>query len=522
MANLRNRSDVVDRLDLDNSEADFFIDRLGGLAFDFDRNRYQDQEGSRYGYQIAVAGAGANSDVLRGTDQRDFQFGLGGNDQLAGGVQDDFLYGGEGDDLLTGGIDQDRLEGGAGNDRLFGGDQDDDLTGGAGDDFLDEGIGHGDLEGGMGNDTLVGGQGPDAFAYDRMAGNDVIRDFTAGPGMFDHIVLRAGIRFEELRFDDSNPAGVRISWQNAAGAYANSVLLEGVRQADLAQDDFMFTDAPDLPPGARDPSGPAPERAPTANSGPEVGSSTQGAVPQGFDTFADTYLSATDGLAFDHDDFTVSVGGERGDRITGTDQVDNLIGRVGNDRIEGLAGADVLQGDAGNDRLDGGAGADWLDGGQGDDRLDGGEQADFILGEQGRDRIDGGAGHDMIEGGEGDDRLTGGAGADAFIVEPGSGDDTIFDFEATGAAQGAFDHIALRDIRPDQVTVTDTGRGALVSWDTEMGDGSILLQGVAKADLRQSDFMFLEEPGFVDGISDVGSYFIFAQPQMQMQSEFLI
>ena len=70
MANPRNRSNVVNRLDLDDGAADFFIDRLGGLAFDFDRNRYQDQEGSRYGYQIAVAGSGANNDVLRGTDQR--------------------------------------------------------------------------------------------------------------------------------------------------------------------------------------------------------------------------------------------------------------------------------------------------------------------------------------------------------------------------------------------------------------------------------------------------------------------
>lgn len=520
MANAGGRGRALDRLELDDLAADTFIGSLGGLSFDFDRDRYRDQEGNRYGYQVNVAGAGASADVLPGTDQRDFLFGLGGNDQLAGGAQDDFLYGGEGNDLLTGGIGQDRLQGGAGNDRLFGGDEDDDLTGGAGDDFLDEGAGHGDLEGGMGNDTLVGGQGPDAFAFDRMSGNDVIRDFTAGPGMFDHLVLRAGIRFAELRFDDSNPAGVRISWQNAEGVYASSVLLEGVRQADLAQDDFMFTDTPDLPPGTRDPSGPAPERQPTANSGPEVGSSTQGTAPQAFDAFADAYLSRADELAFDYDDFTVSVGSARNDRITGTDQIDNLIGRAGNDRLGGLAGDDVLQGDAGDDRLDGGEGSDWLDGGQGDNRLDGGDQADVLMGEQGRDRIDGGAGHDMIEGGEGDDRLTGGAGADAFIVEPGSGDDIIFDFEATGAAQGAFDHIALRDIRPDQVTVTDTGRGALVSWDTDMGDGSVLLVGVSKADLRQSDFMFYEEPGFVEGISDFGSFYIF--PQQQAQSEFLI
>ncbi|MBX9933480.1 MAG: calcium-binding protein [Methylobacterium sp.] len=513
MTNSASYRRAFDGLKLDERAADLYIERLGGLSFDFDRNRYEDQDGSRYGYEVTVTGP--RGDALRGSSQRDHVIGLGGDDRFAGGVQDDILYGGEGKDVLTGGIDQDRLEGGSGDDRIFGGDQDDDLAGGEGDDFLDEGIGHGDLEGGMGNDILVGGQGPDAFAYDRMTGSDVIRDFTAGPGMFDHIVLRAGIRFEELRFDDTDPLGVRISWQNPEGDYANSVLLEGVRQANLAQDDFMFTDVPDLPPGSVAPSGPAPERNPTSNDGPEIGDSTLTPVQASFDVFADGYLGLVDGFDFKVSEFAVGVGGEKRDDLTGTAAVDNLFGRSGNDRLVGLAGDDVLQGDRGNDRLEGGAGADWLDGGAGDDRIEGGDQADLILGEQGRDRIDGGGGHDMIEGGKGDDLITGGAGADAFIVEPGSGDDVVFDFLATGAAQGAFDHIALRDIRPDQVRVADTGRGALVSWNTEAGDGSLLLDGVAADDLRQSDFMFFEEPGFVDGVSDVGSYLIFPQQPAQ-------
>jgi Ca2+-binding RTX toxin-like protein len=136
------------------------------------------------------------------------------------------------------------------------------------------------------------------------------------------------------------------------------------------------------------------------------------------------------------------------------------------------------------------------------------------MGGKGNDHLDAGAGHDMIEGEEGNDTIVGGTGADAFIVAPGSGNDVVLDFEATGLAQGAFDHIALRDIRPDQVTVADTAKGALVSWDLDgdsAADGSVLLQGVAKADLRQSDFMFVDEPGFVDGISIVGSYYIFPE-----------
>lgn len=126
--------------------------------------------------------------------------------------------------------------------------------------------------------------------------------------------------------------------------------------------------------------------------------------------------------------------------------------------------------------------------------------------------IDAGAGHDMIEGGMGNDMLRGGTGADAFMVMPDSGHDMVLDFEASGAAQGAFDHIAFMNILASQVSVRDTANGALVAWDTNgdgMSEGSVLLQGVYTADLRQSDFMFNEEPGFVVGISTVGSAFVF-------------
>jgi serralysin len=118
----------------------------------------------------------------------------------------------------------------------------------------------------------------------------------------------------------------------------------------------------------------------------------------------------------------------------------------------------------------------------------------------------------MLNGGMGNDAYVGGAGADAFMVMPDSGHDVVLDFEARGEAQGAFDHVALMDIMPSQVHVNDTTNGALVWWDTDgddMADGSILLKGVAVADLRQSDFMFNAEPAFVAGVSDVGSWYVF-------------
>jgi Ca2+-binding RTX toxin-like protein len=467
-----------------------------GLTFDFDAGR------ERYDYQVSIGDEG--NDALVGRGDRDHFWGLGGNDLLNGDRENDVLYGDSGADTLSGGDGADRLTGGMDGDRLYGGRDADALMGGMGNDYLDEGAGHGDLEGGMGDDTLVGGLGPDAFAVDPTSGNDVIRDFTAGPGMFDHLALR-DLRWEDLSFEDT-PAGVRVSWQGG------SVLLEGVRQADLAQDDFMFAEEPDLPPASRPATAPTPERPTPSVEGPDP---RHGDLPgERFDQAADAAMRDGDvALTFTGDEtYQVLVGEREADQLTGGESVDNIFGRDGADTLLGAGGDDVLQGDAGDDRLEGGDGMDRLDGGMGADTLTGGAMVDDIMGMEGADSIDAGAGHDMIEGGMGNDTITGGTGADAFIVDPHSGFDVITDMEVRGEAQGAFDHLALRDIRPDQVSVVDRAEGAFVSWNTDRDadpEGGVLLQGVFKADLRQSDFMFVEEPGFVPGISTAGSDWIF-------------
>lgn len=114
-------------------------------------------------------------------------------------------------------------------------------------------------------------------------------------------------------------------------------------------------------------------------------------------------------------------------------------------------------------------------------------------------------------------------------MSPDSGNDIITDFEALvgkngGNAQGAFDHLALQEIRPEQVRVSDQQvsrsldgqvyTGVLVSWNTDDGpdgEGSVLLAGLTKEELRQSDFMFVDTPGFVEGINDFGSWYIFSR-----------
>ena len=471
----------------------------GGLSFDFDAGR------APYDYQVAIGSAKA--DTLVGGDHRDHFWGLAGADRVWTGAGNDALFGDSGADLLVAGDGADRMYGGMDADRLYGGAMGDALMGGGGDDFLDEGAGHGDLDGGAGDDTLVGGLGADAFAVRPGSGDDVIRDFTAGPGMFDHLALH-DLRWEDLSFEDSE-AGVTVRWEGG------SVLLEGVRQADLAQDDFMFAGSPDLPPGTREPAGPTAERATMSTEGPTF---EDGGLPREMlDHFVDAKLrhSVDFRFSFKGDDrYQIVVGAMDDDVLAGGDTWDQMFGRDGNDQLLGEGGDDILRGDAGDDELIGGDGSDSLDGGLGADRLDGGAMPDALMGGDGDDFLDGGADHDMLEGGMGNDTMTGGTGADAFIVSPDSGHDVVLDFEASGDAQGAFDHIALRDILPGQVRVADTAGGALVSWDTDgdaTAEGSVLLQGVAKADLRQSDFMFNTEPGFVAGISAVGSWYIFPE-----------
>jgi serralysin len=474
--------------------ADRHLERFGA-TFDFDAGS------APYAYRVSIGSMAADS--VCGTDARDSLWGMRGDDQLAGGMENDHLHGDLGSDVMTGGAGEDLLDGGMGRDRLYGGPDADSLRGGDGDDRLDEGAGHGDLDGGAGDDTLVGGPGADAFMVMPGSGNDVIRDFTAGPGMFDHLALME-LRWEDLSFADT-AAGVRISW---AGG---SVLLEGVFMDSLAQDDFMFADSPELPPASRPPSGPGSERPNLSSDGPAI----EGTAPgERFDRVADALLRnhRVDFSFMGDVEYRVGVGTRHDDRLRGSDAADHLFGRDGNDQLAGLAGEDSLQGDAGADRLDGGDGQDRLDGGPAGDWLSGGSGEDNLAGGDGDDYLDAGAGHDMLDGGTGNDIYIGGTGADAFMVMPNSGHDVVLDFELRGEAQGAFDHLALMEIMPNQIRLTDTADGTLVWWDInadDAADGSILLKGVAQHDMRQSDFMFNDEPAFVAGVSDIGSWFVF-------------
>jgi Ca2+-binding RTX toxin-like protein len=239
------------------------------------------------------------------------------------------------------------------------------------------------------------------------------------------------------------------------------------------------------------------------------------------------------------------TGGAGNDRLTGGAGDDILEGAAGNDALIGGTGADFMAGGTGDDTymvddfgdstfenagegvdsvlcaasfyqfqpnvenvyytgtgtfishgndlaniVFGGAGNDWLTGDGGNDRLDGGAGDDRLEGNLGNDALVGGAGNDVLIGGEGDDIMNGGAGDDVFVFGVAFGNDIVqpgFDANPAGGQDlldisGAF---VTAETFAARVTITG-GADALV---TIAGSGSIWLQGVAAADLTQSDFL---------------------------------
>ena len=181
-------------------------------------------------------------------------------------------------------------------------------------------------------------------------------------------------------------------------------------------------------------------------------------------------------------------GGNGNDILNGMAGYDKLFGGAGNDTLYGGYGNDELGGGAGADQLYGGAGNDTLFGGAGNDALYGGAGNDKLYGGDGNDTLFGGAGDDLLEGGAGNDTLYGGSGHDTFVFAANSGNDVISDFTAGagGVDVISFDDAVFANFAAVQAATSDTADGALISFT----GGSVLLEGVTKAQLVASDFDF--------------------------------
>ncbi|MDU8910456.1 calcium-binding protein [Aestuariicoccus sp. MJ-SS9] len=206
-------------------------------------------------------------------------------------------------------------------------------------------------------------------------------------------------------------------------------------------------------------------------------------------------------VVYGEDGDDVVNGGPGNDYIFGGDGSDTLGGSVGNDFVNGGMGDDNLGGGPGKDDISSGMGDDSLGGGEGDDSVYGYLGNDFLAGGGRDDVISGGDGLDTINGGDGDDTMTGGDGADVFVwnfFKDGDAD-VITDFE------DGIDSFLIRIVNPetgavnisnggnglqgyvDALNITDTAEGALIDYQGH----TVLIEGVAAADLTVEDFTFL-------------------------------
>ena len=118
-----------------------------------------------------------------------------------------------------------------------------------------------------------------------------------------------------------------------------------------------------------------------------------------------------------------------------------------------------------------------------------------LRGGAGSDRIYGGAGDDLIDGGAGYDQLAGGAGSDRFVVDPGTGSDTVTDFDFTADSivisgfglspldSGALpSEVALERSAGDgtdwmlRVTKTDSGTGQILTASVTLAGTAIMAE----------------------------------------------
>ena len=111
-----------------------------------------------------------------------------------------------------------------------------------------------------------------------------------------------------------------------------------------------------------------------------------------------------------------------------------------------------------------------------------------LRGGDGSDRIYGGAGDDLIDGGTGDDQLAGGVGSDRFVVGPGTGSDTVtdFDFAADSIVISGFGLSPLESgaLPPEVALERSAGDGTdwmLRVTKTDSGTGQILTASVTLA-----------------------------------------
>jgi Ca2+-binding RTX toxin-like protein len=409
----------------------------------------------------------AQGDILTNIENIDGSFyadslvGNAGVNRLDGGDGNDRLAGADGNDFLYGGNQADRLEGGIGNDQLYG-----DISGSGpynipgdfapGNDILFGDEGNDRLQGGQGADALYGGDGNDILIGNEFAG-DLNDPYTFASDKSSSVGLQGfGLDDSDIDFL-AGGAGNDIYYLGGKEDTISEAVDSGIDELRLALHDSSF----DL-----------------SAAGFENVENMTYLTSFRYIVIFDNPQDYPDGrnLVSGTADF-IGTGNALGNRITGADMWDTLLGLGGNDTLIGLAGVDRLEGGTGNDTLNGGIEGDTLIGGDdidtvsyatssvgvkaafeattvdnnlflefisagftggdatGDivsemENITGSAFADTLVGNLGVNTLNGGAGNDRLFGKDGADVLNGGAGNDALrggtgadIMYGGSGDD---------------------------------------------------------------------------------------------------
>lgn len=120
----------------------------------------------------------------------------------------------------------------------------------------------------------------------------------------------------------------------------------------------------------------------------------------------------------------------------------------------------------------------------GDDTVTGSAKKDSMWGFGGNDTLNGRGGNDWLYGHRGDDILTGGAGADTFAFLTGYNNDTVTDFDLTGADH---DFIYIDYYLYKKMTFTQDGADLIL----ELASGDTLtLENVTQAQIEGKDKYF--------------------------------
>ncbi|MDU8913440.1 calcium-binding protein [Aestuariicoccus sp. MJ-SS9] len=400
-----------------------------------------------------VVGTNADDTLNVGTGAANDLYGGSGNDVLNGNINSDWLYGGAGDDTLTGGAGDDKLLGGDGTDTAV-------INVNEGDATITFDGNSASLESSEGFDEL------EDIEFIQFLDGTV--DLTGDGGTAD----TTGDTLIGTEGDDNLEGG---NFDDAIFGLTGNDTLSGLGGDDnigaAAGDDLVYGGGGD----------------------DLMGGGTGDDVMEGG--------SGDDFMGGGQDNDTVD-GGEDNDVVNGGPGDDSMIGGDGNDTMGGSFGADTIEGNGGNDDMGGGAGQDQISAGAGNDSVGGGEANDVITGGGGDDflagggrddRIDGGTGNDTINGGDGDDTMTGGSGADIFVWNffKDGDEDIITDFEdgidsfrmvgvENAPGSGLAGMVAA-------LNITNTAGGALIDYQGH----TVLIEGVAAADLTVEDFTFL-------------------------------